>query len=131
MSKNEITLDDLALMMKQGFDKVDERFEKIDERFEKIDECFEKNDGRFDRIENRLDRMEIRQLSMEEALKNCTTKDDMREFRNEIIGILDGIVKKHDDHGIEHVANIAAHDRFEGRITGLEKRAKLKPAGNF
>jgi hypothetical protein len=114
MSKKEITLDDLALIMKQGFDKIDERFVK--------------NDERHDKNENRLDRIEVNLVLMKEDLKNCATKDDVREFRSEIIGILDGIVKKHDDHSIEHVANIAAHDRFEKRLTGLEKGAGLKPA---
>lgn len=37
-----------------------------------------------------------------------------------IMDILDCIVKKFDDHNVEHVSNLAAHDRFEKRITKLE-----------
>ena len=49
-----------------------------------------------------------------------------KEF-NELITVADHIVKKLDD--IEHafVSNQAAHDRFEKRITRLEKTLKLNP----
>jgi hypothetical protein len=34
MKNKNITIDDLALMMKKGFDSVDERFDRVDKRFE-------------------------------------------------------------------------------------------------
>ena len=36
MSK-EITIEDLAMMVNKGFEKVDERFDKVDERLNSID----------------------------------------------------------------------------------------------
>ena len=41
---NTVTLDDLAGMVKRGFDAVDQRFDSVDKRFDKVDE-------RLDRIE--------------------------------------------------------------------------------
>jgi hypothetical protein len=123
MTKKQINLDDLALMMKQGFDKVDERFEQIDGRFKKIDGRFEQIDGRFEKIEIRLGRVE-------DILEKCATKDELIEFKSEILDSVDNITKKYEDHDIEHTANIAAHDRFEKRITGLEKHTGLKSAAS-
>ncbi len=47
----KMTLDDLARMVKQGFDGVDKRFDLVDGRFCDID-------TRFDEVNQRLDRME-------------------------------------------------------------------------
>ncbi len=43
----KMTIDDLAIIVKNGFDRVDDRFKQVDIRFEKIDR-------RFDAIENRF-----------------------------------------------------------------------------
>ena len=49
------TINELAIMINNGFlntqDYMDKKFEKIDEKFEKIDERFDKIDKRFDKIE--------------------------------------------------------------------------------
>lgn len=37
MAKKHITIDDLAGMVKRGFDAVDLRFDKVDERFGRIE----------------------------------------------------------------------------------------------
>jgi len=37
MAKKNITIDDLAIMVKKGFDGVDLRFDKVDESFDKIE----------------------------------------------------------------------------------------------
>ena len=42
---------------------------------------------------------------------------------SKILSAVDGITKQYDDYKTEHVANIAAHDRFEVRIKKLEKSA--------
>ena len=62
-NNNGVTLDDLAGMIKTGFDEagkelkdfrveVDERFEQVDKRFEQVDKRFEQVDKRFYRIQN-------------------------------------------------------------------------------
>jgi hypothetical protein len=58
------------------------------------------------------------------------TKDDIKELKREmatktdvdkILAAVDGIAKKHQDFEAELAANLGAHDRFEERITKLEK----------
>ncbi|GMV90914.1 MAG: hypothetical protein AMXMBFR82_06920 [Candidatus Hydrogenedentota bacterium] len=61
MPKKKTTLDDLALMVKCGFDAVDERFNAVDERFDGVE-------NRLDKVENRLARVELRLTSVENRL---------------------------------------------------------------
>lgn len=49
--KKETTLDDLALMVGEGFADVDKRFGKVDERLDRIDNHLAHVDARLDRIE--------------------------------------------------------------------------------
>jgi archaellum component FlaC len=58
MKNKNITIDDLAIMVKKGFDGVDKRFDGVDKRFEAIDKRFDGVDKRFDKVEKRLDRIE-------------------------------------------------------------------------
>lgn len=61
MKKNtDITLNDLALMVKQGFDAVDKRFESVDERFESIDNRLENLEKGQEEIKLRLDNVAYR-----------------------------------------------------------------------
>lgn len=39
----EITLDDLAGMVKKGFDGVDKRFDQVDKRFDRLEQDNQKN----------------------------------------------------------------------------------------
>lgn len=55
MSKKEITINDLAIMVKHGFDGVDKRFDGVDKR---IDTLEGRINVRFDNVEARLDRIE-------------------------------------------------------------------------
>ena len=56
--KKKITIEDLAGMVKRGFDAVDKKFDAVDKRFDKIDTRFEKVDARFDDMDARFDRIE-------------------------------------------------------------------------
>lgn len=70
---------------------------------------------------------QFNKLATKDDLKNFATKDEAREFKDEVLTAVDGVVKKLDD--IEHafVSNQAAHDRFEKRITRIEEHLKMKP----
>jgi archaellum component FlaC len=37
MSKREVTIEDLAVMVKKGFDGVDKRFDGVDDRLDRIE----------------------------------------------------------------------------------------------
>lgn len=47
-------MDEFALAIKGGFDKVDEKFTKIDERFSKIDDRFSKIDSKLKGMDARI-----------------------------------------------------------------------------
>jgi len=72
-----------------------------------------------------------------EQFNKLATKDDFNKLdvmvghlekkSDQVLDVLDTVVKKLDN--IEHafVTNLAAHDRFEKRIERLEKALKLEP----
>ncbi|MDP3778699.1 MAG: hypothetical protein Q8R30_01455 [bacterium] len=67
--KKKITIDDLAGMVKVGFDDMAQRFVRVDERFDRIEE-------RLDRIENfilkrheqEIEQLKIRMRYLEDML---------------------------------------------------------------
>ena len=69
MAKKKVTIDDLAGMVKRGFDAVDARFDAVDARFDKIEE-------RLDRIENlilkrhegEIEQLKVRMRYLEDML---------------------------------------------------------------
>lgn len=58
MAKKNITIENLAHMVKKGFDGADLRFDKVDQRFDDVKSRFEGVNRRFDAIDDRLDRIE-------------------------------------------------------------------------
>lgn len=58
MENHNITIEDLAVMIKDGFDGVDKRFEQVDKRFEQVDKRFDAMDKRFDAMDKRFDKVE-------------------------------------------------------------------------
>ena len=59
MPKKNITINDLAIMVKHGFDGVDKRFDGVDKRFDEIDKEFVGVRKRFEKIETQLYRIEV------------------------------------------------------------------------
>lgn len=51
----EITNEDLARMVKRGFDSVDKRFDGVDKRFKAVDKRFDGVDNRLGNLEKRMD----------------------------------------------------------------------------
>jgi len=74
-SASGITLDDLALMIKKGFDEVDNRFKEmriyVDIRFAAIERRFDAIEKRLDILEAKFDAFEARH----EALEKVVIKD--------------------------------------------------------
>jgi len=66
--EKNITLNDLARMVKVGFDEVYKRFDGVDKRFDKIDKRFRKIDGRFDEVWMKLHSLERRIIAIEDIL---------------------------------------------------------------
>jgi DNA anti-recombination protein RmuC len=73
-------LDDLAIMVKNNFDRVEEWFEKIDEGFEQVDAQFDAMDKRFDRIENvSVGNHERRIENLEDDIRIIKTKVGLKK----------------------------------------------------
>jgi len=65
---------------------------------------------------------QFNKLATKDDLKDFVTKEEFNKKTDQILYAVDGIAKNFQDHKIEHIANQAAHDRFEERITELENR---------
>jgi len=50
--KKNLSLDNLAGMVKRGFDGVDKRFDGVDKRFDGVDKRFDKIEIRLNNLEN-------------------------------------------------------------------------------
>ena len=64
MAKKKTTIDDLAVMVKKGFDQTTDK-ESVNKRFDEIDKRFDGVDKRFIGVEQRLDHMNARLGSVE------------------------------------------------------------------
>lgn len=61
MKKRNITIDDLARMVKKGFDGMDKRFDKVDDRLERIEKLLiAENRRRIEKLE--VDVKELKEL---------------------------------------------------------------------
>jgi len=78
----KITLDDLARMVKVGFDETAKKVD-MDKRFEQVDKRFEQVDKRFDRLETRMDRFETRLAHIDARI--TVIERDIAEIRKELI----------------------------------------------
>ncbi len=54
MSNKKITIEDLAVITKNGFNEVDKRFTEVDKRFTEVDKRFGEVDKRFGEVEYHL-----------------------------------------------------------------------------
>ncbi len=71
----KITIDDLAVMMNQQFDRIEKRFEQVDKRFDQVDR-------RFEQIEQRLDRHDKQFTIINHKLDDLSSETVInREFR--------------------------------------------------
>lgn len=86
----ETTIDDLAIMIKKGFDHVNERFDKINERFDKIE-------GKVDNLDATLKNQypdksyltdKLADLAAEIGARIDRKKEQDRKFKEKMIEIL-------------------------------------------
>ena len=87
----EKTEENLARIIKRGFDENTEQHAKIDERFEKIDGRFEKIDGRFENVNARLDIIEQDLKEIKENIVPWEKHEDL-ESRVELLERKAGII---------------------------------------
>ena len=65
---------------------------------------------------------------LKDLRQDMATKTELTQVKSEILGAVDAVMVKLDN--IEHafVSNLAAHDRFEKRLTRIEKHLEFSSA---
>jgi len=79
-------------------------------------------------LDKKVDRVIIDQISTKEDIKEVKETMATKEDINKVLNALDKVIKDNDDIKVEQTANVAAHDRFEKRLTNIEGHVNLKPA---
>lgn len=73
-------------------------------------------------IKEKQDKILVRVINLEEESKeNAAFRERTDKDISYIKSMLEKDAKKQEIHEMEHSANVVAHDRFETRITSLEK----------
>jgi len=113
MSKNKMTIEDLASEMKTGFEKTNKRTdEKIEHLATLVQKGFEGVDKRFDGVENRLGKVETELRETREVLSRAI-KDLESRFSSNF---------SYSQDQIDHLKNWM--EGIETRIAALEVRGK-------
>jgi len=73
-------------------------------------------------IEKKITKILVELINVKEDIKvsEGRIKDEINEKVNEVLTAVDGLAKKVENVETEQASNLAAHDRFEGRISKLE-----------
>ena len=75
----ENDFDTLARLVKDGFERVENRFDEIDKKFENVDKRFEGVDRRFESIDRRFDSVDTHLFSIDHTLQDHTRRLDSIE----------------------------------------------------
>ena len=88
MTKKSVTTDQLAGMVKHGFDDVGKRLDKVDSRLDKVDSRLDKVDGRLDKVDGRLDHVDARlgriEADIHEMRDNIVYRDEFEDALSRI-----------------------------------------------
>lgn len=91
-NNKEITLDDLAVMVKKGFDETNGRIDTLDGRIDnlekKVDEGFFNVNGRIDRLDKKVDdgflNVNVRLDRIEKDIKHFVTQDEFDDLMSRV-----------------------------------------------
>ncbi len=81
MKNRKVTTNDLAKMVKAGFDGVDKHFEQVDKRFEQVDKRFERLEVR---VENGFRNVDARFNMLEKDIKEFVTHDEFEDLAGRV-----------------------------------------------
>ena len=70
---------------------------------------------------------QFNKIALKDDLKDFATRDELNQKFDSVLSAVDAVMHKLDN--IEHsfVSNMAAHDRFEQRISNIEVHLGLNP----
>jgi hypothetical protein len=115
-----MTIEDLAKIMKIGFDSVDQRFDVMDQRFDVMDQRFDVMDRRFETMDQRFDAMDIRFLASDQRADSFEQK--LTSLKEEVMLNGDAIAKLTNHIEAETAAHISQTERFEKRFDHVDVR---------
>ncbi len=117
-NNKHVTIDDLAAMMKKGFDGVDEKLKGVDKKFDGVDEQFK-------RIAQTLDRVVTVVVNTQEDMKEM--KIDVKQSRENIDVLVTnqdwmiGVLTRIDQ---ERIMGSRSIQEMKSTIDKLEKRVQ-------
>jgi len=100
-NKKQMTLDDLAVLVADGFndvggrlDKLDGRMDKMDSSMDKLDSRMDKLDSRMDKLDSRMDKLDSRMDKLDSRMDNLDGRmdnldNDMKALRSSVNNYLD------------------------------------------
>ena len=88
-----MTISDLAVMVKKGFDEVHGKFEKVDQRFDGVDDKFSKvdNNFKFVRVELASLRVDVTEIkgTLRPLVRSVATMEDGLSDLRIRVGVLE------------------------------------------
>ena len=87
IKKEKTTIDDLAIIIKKGFDEVDKRFDGVDKRFDGVDK-------RFDKVEKRLDNLEKGHEEINLKLGNVAYRFELIDLQKRVQRVEDIVLRR-------------------------------------
>ena len=81
---SDVSLEDLGIMIKKGFDEVGEQFREVYAKFDEVDSRFDDVDKRFTGIEKRLSKVED---DVSDIKDDMATKGDISRLETRIDGL--------------------------------------------
>ncbi|MBI2056281.1 MAG: hypothetical protein HYT37_02780 [Candidatus Sungbacteria bacterium] len=115
--KKGVTIDELAVMVKAGFDAVDARFEAIDARFDRVDKHFSK-------LESDIEDLKVRMGAVEQRIG--TIEEILEDHSEELRFIHRKINEWTDPRGKKRLITYDEYTKLESRIAELEKKTGIK-----
>ena len=129
--EGEMTLDKLAQLVANGFEKVGKQFEQVDMRFDQVDMRFEQVDMRFEQIDRRFGQFDIRLeqndrrlTQIEYRLKDIQNDQDelarmVADGFTEVNGRIDRLEAKVDQHFTESDDRLLHSERTAAKAINL------------
>lgn len=78
------------------------------------------------KLEENQDKFLVRLMNVEDNVNDNTKKINKMEVDlADVRSIVEKDAKDQADHKLEHISNIAAHDRFERRISKIENKVEV------
>ena len=94
-NKSNSDIEMLASLVRNGFEKIDERFEQVDKHFDKIDERFDKIDARFEKNDRKFESIDSQLFAIHNEQKETNRRlDSLERKQSGLLSSLDETVHR-------------------------------------